>query len=256
MWRLVRGASSEPRPAADEIGRRYVDLLLDNAGQPGFRDVLVAAHDLDGRRDLVGGVLADASRDEFESRRRPDSVREAEAVLLSHATASLVADFLHAGIRLPIATEPHLAQFPADSYWRGEAHRLCDRPELAVRLVDELAALGVEQIILVSPAGPAALPHGMRARPVDFRARMGEVVRSIETAVLDDAARAAAARFSGVFVIRPDHNPIGPFDFGGVYDESSDRRRTTAELMQQGYADAYRHFIEPIVAAGERIEAI
>jgi hypothetical protein len=254
LWRLVRGASSEPPPAAGEIGRRYVDLLLDNAGQPGFRDVVIAAHDLDGRRDLVGAVLPDTSRDDFESRRRPDSVREAEAVLLSSPTASLVIDFLQAGMRLPVVTEPHLATFPTDSYWRGETHRLCDRPELAVRLVDELAGLGVEQIILVSPAGPAALPHGMRARPLDLRARMGEILRSIETAVLDDAARAAAARYSGVFVIRPDHNPIGPFDFAGVYDESSDRRRTTDELMHQGYADAYRHFIEPIVAAGERIE--
>ena len=26
-------------------------------------------------------------------------------------------------------------------------------------------------------------------------------------------------------------------------------------LMQQGYQDAYRQFIEPVVAAGERVEA-
>jgi hypothetical protein len=82
---------------------------------------------------------------------------------------------------------------------------------------------------------------------------MGEIVRSIETAALDDAAHAAGARFSGLFVIRPDHNPIGPFDFSGVYDEASDRRRAIGELMQQGYADAYRQFIEPVAAVGERI---
>jgi hypothetical protein len=256
LWRLVRGASNEPRPAAAEIGRRYVDLLLDNAGQPGFRDVIVAVHDLDARRDLVGAVLPDQAREVFETRRYEGSIREAESILFRTPTASLVSDFLHAGMRLPIATEPHLTEFPADSYWRGEAHRLCDRPELAVRLVEELAALGVEQIVLVSPAGPPALPHGMRGRPLDLRGRMGEVVRSIETAVIEDAARGAAARFSGVFVIRPEHNPIGPFDLGGVYDEASDRRRTTRELMQQGYADAYRLFIEPVVAAGERVEML
>ena len=61
-------------------------------------------------------------------------------------------------------------------------------------------------------------------------------------------------RFSGVFAIRPDHNPIGPFDFRGAYDEASDRERTLAELMQQGYDDAYRQFIEPVVAAGERLQ--
>jgi hypothetical protein len=59
-----------------------------------------------------------------------------------------------------------------------------------------------------------------------------------------------------VFVIRPDHNPIGPFDFAGTYDETSDRSRTVAELLQQGYDDAYRQFIEPVVASGERLETI
>ena len=67
---------------------------------------------------------------------------------------------------------------------------------------------------------------------------------------------AAAARFSGVFVVRPGHNPIGPFDFGGVYDEASDRQRTPRELIQQGYDDAYQQFIEPVVAAGERLEEL
>jgi len=96
----------------------------------------------------------------------------------------------------------------------------------------------------------------MRGRPVDVRARIGELVRSIETAVLHDCAAVAATRFSGVFVVRPGHNPIGPFDFDGVYDEASDRQRITRELIQQGYDDAYQQFIEPVVAAGEREEAI
>ena len=61
-----------------------------------------------------------------------------------------------------------------------------------------------------------------------------------------------ARRFRGVFVVRPAHNPIGPFDFGGVYDEASDRRRPLTELMQQGYDDAYAAFIDPDVAAGRR----
>jgi hypothetical protein len=94
----------------------------------------------------------------------------------------------------------------------------------------------------------------MRARPIDLRARVGELVRAIEAAALVDGALLARSRCAGVFVVRPHHNPIGPFDFGGVYDEGSDRERTVAELMQQGYADAYRHFIEPVVAAGERVE--
>lgn len=255
LWRLVHGASKEPRPAAAEIGRRYVDILTDNFGQPGFREVLVAVHDVDGRRDLVGAVLPSAARSGFEARRVPDSPRDAEAIDFTGPQRNLLTDFLVGAWRLPLATAPHPIPFPLDSYWRGETHRVSDRPELAIRLVDEIAAIGVEQVILVSPAGPAAVPHHLRAEPVSLRGRVGEFVRSVETAAIQDAHAAARPRFSSVFVIRPEHNPIGPFDFEGVYDEASDRRRTVPELLEQGYADAYRLFIEPVVATGDRIEA-
>jgi len=53
------------------------------------------------------------------------------------------------------------------------------------------------------------------------------------------------------------HNPVGPLDFAGVYDERSDRIHTIAELVDRGYEDAYRQFIEPVVAAtGDRIETV
>jgi hypothetical protein len=60
-----------------------------------------------------------------------------------------------------------------------------------------------------------------------------------------------------VYVIRPAHNPMGPFDFAGIYDEQSDRESALAELVDRGYEDAHRQFIEPVVAAGgERISAV
>ena len=64
-----------------------------------------------------------------------------------------------------------------------------------------------------------------------------------------DAVAAQAPRFEGVFVIRPPHNPVGPFDFGGAFDERSDRFQRIDELMDRGYEDAYRQFIEPVVGA-------
>jgi hypothetical protein len=256
LWSLVRGASGEPRPTPREIGRRFVDVLTDNFGQPGFHEVMIGVHDLDARRDLVGAVLAAPARAAFEARRADPGARDAETVDFTGPQRELVVTFLQAALRLPMATAPVMVEFPADSYWRGERHRLCDRPELVLRLVDELAGIGVEQVILVSPAAQPAVPHMMRPRPAALRARAGELVRSIETAALHDAWAAAASRFSGVFVVRPDHNPIGPFNFGVTYDASSDRRHTTADLIAQGYADAYRLFIEPVVAAGERIEDV
>jgi hypothetical protein len=81
-------------------------------------------------------------------------------------------------------------------------------------------------------------------------------VRSIETAAIDDVCALAALNFPGVFVVRPLHNPTGPFDFQAVYDESSDRRRHGRELLQQGYDDAYAAFIDPYVAAGERVDVL
>ena len=52
-----------------------------------------------------------------------------------------------------------------------------------------------------------------------------------------------------MFTIRPAHNPIGPFDFAGGYDDRSDRRQPLTELMSRGYEDAYHQFIEPVVGA-------
>jgi hypothetical protein len=256
VWRLVRGGSSEPRPVAAELGRRYAEMLADNLEQPGFREVLLAIHDIDGRRDLVGGLLAGDAQAAFQARRGGLGPREAEVVDWTSPQRALVADFLQASLRLPFASSPHVVEFPADSYWRGERHRTSDRPELPLRLVDEVAAVGVEQVILVSPAPPAGLAHGLRPRFLDLRARMGEVLRSMESAALHDAWSASRTRFSGVFVVQPDHNPIGPFDFTGAHDDASDRRVTVKDLIEQGYGDAYRQFIEPIVAAGDRIEAV
>jgi len=252
LWRLVRGASSEPRPTAAEIGRRYVDVLADNFGQPGFHEVLLAVHDLDARQDLVGAVLAAPARGEFEARRAGGPAREGETVDFTGPLRETVVGFLLGALRPPVIAAPAVIEFPPSSYWRGERHRLCDRPELATRLIDEMAAIGVEQVIVVSPAPPAATPHTLRAQPINLRARAGELMRAIETSVLADTASLCARRFASVFVVRPDHNPIGPFDFGGVYDEASDRQRTVSELIEQGHADAFHHLIEPIVSATER----
>jgi hypothetical protein len=254
LWSLVRGASAAPEPDLETMGRRYIEVLADNLGQPGFREVLVAVHDLDARRDLVGALLAPGGRGRFEARRTGGGPREAETVDFTGPERQLVVDFLEAGLRLPIATPAWAVTLPADGYWRGERHHWCDRPELSARLLDEIANLGVAQVVLVGAAPQAAVPHGLRARPADLRSRIGAEVRSVETAVFDELSIAATGRFAAAFVIRPAHNPVGPFDFGGVYDEGSDRRVSLAELMKHGVSDAYRQFIEPVVAAGERIE--
>jgi hypothetical protein len=57
-----------------------------------------------------------------------------------------------------------------------------------------------------------------------------------------------------VYLVCPAHNPVGPFDIAGAYDEASDRRQDLVELMERAYEDAYRQFIEPVVgASGEHL---
>src|SRR5436853_2557950 len=107
VWAAVRGGSA-PKPEAFEIGRRYVEILTDNFGQPGFRELLIGVHDLDARRDLVGAVLPQTLHDAFTARRKASSPREAEIVDFASASQrGLVIDFLVGALRLPIASAAH-----------------------------------------------------------------------------------------------------------------------------------------------------
>jgi hypothetical protein len=169
-----------------------------------------------------------------------------------------LADALAASLSVPIVTDPHTMTFTPDAYWRGETHRLCDRPGSLMRILEELADLGVEQAVIVSAAPQLAGPHGLAAGRLDGRGRVGEYLQSAEAAAVRDATRLVATRVPrmSTFTIRPEHNPIGPFDFGGEYDDRSDRRKPLAELMSLGYEDAYHQFIEPVVgASGDRVGA-
>ena len=73
---------------------------------------------------------------------------------------------------------------------------------------------------------------------------------------LYDAIEGHAARFQAIFQVRPVHNPVGPFDFKGCYDEQSDRRQTLDELVGRGYEDGFSQFVDAVVGeSGELIDA-
>lgn len=251
LWNLIRGAAPIAAPARTELARKYVELLTENLGQPGFRELLVTAHDMDARRDIVFALLAPAHRGRFFARVAADpGTRSVEAFDLSGVGRDHALDALGASLAVPLATEPHLVRFSAEGPWRGEAHRLCDRPEALARLIEEAAVAGAEQVILVSSAPPPGRAHELSAGRADMRGRAGEQLGAFEAASLRDAVEQFTGRFAALFVIRPSHNALAPLDFGGVYDERSDRRQTVAELVDRGYEDAYRQFIEPVVGAG------
>lgn len=259
LWKLMRGATSIARPGPEDLGQRYTELLSENLGQPGFRELLITAHDLDGRRDLVFALLSEPYRRRFFRRRGGETQgdRHLETLDLAGDARRHGFDALAAALSLPVATEPWLVRFSPGSSWRGETHRVCDRPDAIGRLLDEVAQAGAEQVILVSalpgPTGPHALGAGRR----DGRGRIGEALSAIESAAVRDAMTSRAGLFQAVFEIHPVHNPLGPFDFAGCYDERSDREMPLAELLQRGYDDGHRQFVGPVVgASGEQIESL
>ena len=259
LWNLIRGAAPLALPPPPELARRYVELLSENLGQPGFREVLIAVHDLDARRDLVFALLGQSHRARFFGRTvlGDAAARQAEAFDLSGIAREHALDALAAALSVPIATEPHLIRFAAEGPWRGETHRVCDRAGSLSRLLEEVSAAGAEQIVLVAAPPPPAHANELSTGRVDPKGRAGEQLAAFESAGLRDALEHFAGRVAGLYVVRPVHNPLGPLDFGGVFDERSDRIHTVAELVDRGYEDAYRQFIEPVVgASGDRIETV
>ena len=258
VWRLLKGGASINTPQAEDLSRRYSELLAENLGQPGFRELLLVVHDLDANRDLVFGLVRDPFRRMLFP--NPGSVtmaRRAEAQDLSSGTKGFLADVLAAALTLPGVSESRLVQFAPDSYWRGETHRLTDRPASIGRLVEEAAAAGAEQVVIVAANADPPGPHELRPRRLDGLGRIGEQLASAETAALSDAIRHLHHRFQGMYVIRPSHNPIRPLDLTGAYDEKSDRMQSLEELMERGYEDTYRQFIEPFLgASGDRITQV
>lgn len=255
VWRLLKGGAAIKTPHSDDLSRRYSELLSENLGQPGFRELLLVVHDLDANRDLVFGLVRDPYRRMlFPAPGGVSSARRAEAQDLASGTQGFLADVLAAALSLPGVSDARLVQFAADSYWRGETHRLVDRPASIGRLIEEAAAAGAEQVMIVAAAPEPPGPHELRPPRLDGLGRVGEQLASLESAALSDALRHLHHRFQGVYLVRPGHNPIRPLDLTGAYDEQSDRMQPLEELMERGYEDAYRQFIEPFLgASGERI---
>jgi len=257
LWRLLGGAAGARQPGGLDLSRAYAELLKDNLGQPGFRELLLTVHDLDVRRDFVFAMLGERYRRDFfrPQGRAGADLRVAELFDLAGVARDHLVDVMSAALRLPLGTESQLLGFPAESFWCGERHRAAERPGALDRLLDELPAAGVEQVIVVSAFPEVEGPHGLRVARGDWRGRLGDYLAGAEAAAVR-AALSADRPFRCVFLVRPQYNPIGPLDARGCYDERSERRVTVGELVDRGYEDAYRQFIDPVVgASGERLEA-
>jgi hypothetical protein len=252
FWQFLRGAASIDPPPVPELSRRYAELLAENLGQPGYRELLLLAHDVDSRRDMVFALLSEQWRKRFAARAAEGSATE--LIDLAGAGRVHVLDALAAALSPPAICEPHPVTFLPESFWRGETHRLCDRPGATPRLVLETLEAGATQVILISASAPLQGPHALSRPAAAPRERAGETLASLETAATADASAVLAGRAAVLFHIRPSHNPVGPFAFGGAADERSDRLIGIGELLERGYEDAYRQFLDPVIgASGEQM---
>lgn len=247
---IFRGVMGSAPAGPADVSRRYVEMVLENLGQPGFREVMVTAHDLDARGDLIFAILAEPYRQQFFHRTGARRSRPGETIDLVGAGRPLLLDALSGALSPGIVTEPHRISFAPESYWKGETHRICDHQGSLGRLLEELAAAGVEQVIVVCASADRSAPHAVTLPRGDVRSQIAEAVTASEASLLRDAISAHTKRFQGIFLIQPLHNPIGPFDFRGAYDERSNRFQSLGESIDRGYEDAYRQFIDPVVAAG------
>ena len=256
VWDLLKGGASVSAPAPEDLSRRYAELLNENLGQPGFTELLLAVHDLDARRDLIFGLVREPYRRALFPPPGAPGARRADAFDLAGLGRDHLVDVLRGALSVADTTEPAVVRFAPDGYWRGEAHRLVDRAASLARLLEEAAAAGAEQIILVSASPEPPGPHELGRPRLEPRARLSEHAASFESAVLRDAMEHVRHRFRATYRIRPVHNPVGAFDLRGAFDERSDRQQSLSELMERGYQDAYHQFIEPIVApSGEHLRS-
>lgn len=254
LWGILKGGAAIRAPDARDLARRYADLLTDNLGHPGFRELLIVAHDLDARRDVVFGLVREPYRKALFAATTASAARRAEAHDLAGVARDHLVDALAAAVSLPGVCRPRLVTFAAETFWRGESHRLADRTACLGRLLEEAAASGAEQLILVSAAPEPPTPHALRPTRSDALGQVGEQLAAAESASLADALRHLQYRFHETYVIRPAHNPVRPLDLAGSFDEQSDRAHALDEAIERGYEDAHRQFIEPVLGeSGERM---
>jgi hypothetical protein len=238
LWDIARGAALSASPPSEaELGRRYVALLAENLGQPGFRELVVRAADLDRGDALAFAVLHD---DPGTSRGRTGTLAGAVDLKVPGHEA-LFFDAIATGLLSPMAMPVRRVSFPKGAIHAGETHRLTDATLAPGSGISEALAAGAEQVILVMGVPEAAAPLARRRGP---RARVDAVLRMLER---QSAGEIDVHREIDLWVIRPEGRALGPTELDGARDPVTEVRQTTDDLLEAGFRDAYRQFVEPVV---------
>lgn len=279
LWEIARGpALSDAPPAEAELGRRYVALAAENLGQPGFRELILRAADLEAGGALGFVLLQDAHRMSFAAARTrgPRSALDGmpDAIdLRAPGSDALFFDAVMTGLLPPLVAPVRRVAFPKGGLYGGETHRLTDATLVSGCGLGEALAAGAEQVLVVSPtpeeAAPPARRRGPRAqadgalallerqavdRDLAQAERINRMVQTLghDTATgraWQDPATGRLYRDFALYVVRPERRGLGPLEWDGARDPASEVLETPEDLIERGYKDAYRLFVEPVVGA-------
>lgn len=280
LWQIARGpALSNAPPAGPELGKRYVALAAENLGQPGFRELILRTADLETGGVLPFLLLQDAQRAAFAAARSRAVRSRLEGPpgavdLRAPGYDALLFDAVATGLLPPLAAPVVRVAFPKGGLHAGETHRLGDATLAAGCGISEALAAGAEQVIVVSAAPEAAGPPPRRRGPraladavlgtlerqgvegdVGVAERTNRMVETLGHRTEDggrawqDPATGRVYRDFALYVIRPERRTLGPLELDGARDPATEVVQTPADLLDQGYRDAYRMFVEPVVGA-------
>jgi hypothetical protein len=280
LWEIARGpALSKAPPSETELGKRFVALLAENLGQPGFRELILRAADLDTGGALPFVVLTDPHRGAFASARSRGSRSRLEGLpgaidLRDPGYDVMLFDAVVTGLLPPFAAPVRRVSFPKGGLHPGETHRLSDGTLAGGSGLSEALAAGAEQVIVatVVPEAPAPAvrrrgPQGVRdgalaalerqavERDLAGAERTNRMVETLGHHTEDggrawqDPATGRIYRDFALYVVRPERRSLGPLDLDGVRDPATEVVETAADLLERGYRDCYRLFVEPVVGA-------
>ncbi len=270
-------------PDEAELGRRYVALLGDNLGQPGFRELVLRTADLETGRALPFVALHEQGRAAFAGARGRSGERAelplGDAVDLRHpAGEGLLFDAVSAGLLPPLLGAVRRVAFPRGGLFAGQVHRLIDATLAGGSGLCEALQAGAEQVVIVTalpeepavPArrrGPRALLDAFLAlgerqaleRDVRAAERLNRLIETLGHKTDDggrawqDPATGRLYREIGLYLVRPRRRALQPLDFDGAEDPASEVRETPSDLLEQGYRDAFQQFLEPVLGAGPEL---
>jgi hypothetical protein len=180
-------------------------------------------------------------------------------------------DALATGLLCPMAMPMRRLEFPRGAAHAGETHRLTDATLVPGSGIAEALAAKAEQVIVVTGVPETPAPPARRRGPL---ARIDAAVRALERQAAGevhaawrvnrmvstlgqreesgrrawaDPATGRVYREIDVWVIRPDRRLLGPMELDGARDPATDVVQTAEDLLEQGFRDAYRQFVEPVV---------